>query len=135
MKNLMTTRFLPRMKAGALLFAFQMLFAGIQANAQSTVDAGKALIGRVVPAHAKHFEVAELMSVSGKDEFEIENVDGKILLRGTSGVAVASGGSGSKGLVGPFRSAGSEEESCQGPCGWNVADTLSGLRAIFMPAY
>lgn len=90
MKNLITITFLPRMKAGVLLFAFQMLFTGIQANAQSTVDAGRALIRRVVPAHAKHFEVAELTSASGKDEFEIENIDGKVLLRGTSGVAVAS---------------------------------------------
>ena len=60
------------------------------AHGQAPVAAGKALIGRVIPAHASHFEVAELTSAEGKDAFEIESIQGKIVLRGTSGVAMAS---------------------------------------------
>ncbi|WP_211220720.1 alpha-N-acetylglucosaminidase [Dyadobacter beijingensis] len=48
------------------------------------------MISRVIPSHASHFAVEELTSKSGKDEFEIESKGSKIVLRGSSGVAVAS---------------------------------------------
>lgn len=57
---------------------------------QTVSESGKALIGRVIPSHASHFEVETFLSDSGKDEFEIESKNNKIILRGTSGVAVAS---------------------------------------------
>lgn len=58
--------------------------------AQAIVNSGSSLIKRVIPAHFAHFQVEELVSKSGKDEFEIESKAGKIILRGSSGVAVAS---------------------------------------------
>lgn len=58
--------------------------------AQAVVSSANSLIQRIVPAHASHFQVEELHSASGKDEFEIESIDNRIVLRGTSGVAIAS---------------------------------------------
>ena len=57
---------------------------------QTVVESGKALIERVIPSHAAHFDVALLLSKTGTDEFEIESKGDKIMLRGSSGVAVAS---------------------------------------------
>lgn len=58
--------------------------------AQAVVNPASSLIQRVIPTHASHFQVEELHSGSGKDEFEIESKAGKIVLRGSSGVAIAS---------------------------------------------
>jgi len=43
-----------------------------------------------VPGHGGEFEVAVLPGDSGVDAFEVENRGGKIVLRGTSGVAIAA---------------------------------------------
>lgn len=50
--------------------------------------ASRALITRVVPAYASKFHVEKLDG--GSDEFEIESVDGNVVLRGNCGVSVAS---------------------------------------------
>lgn len=73
-----------------LCLVLGLVLMGQTLKAQVVVSSGKALIGRVIPSHASHFEVEELISKSGKDEFEIESKSGKIVLRGSSGVAVAS---------------------------------------------
>lgn len=54
-------------------------------------EAVAALIQRVVPAHVSQFEI-ELITkdADDKDLFEIESVNGKIVLRGNNGVSVAS---------------------------------------------
>lgn len=88
MKHLWKTRRLLRWVTGLIGYALVASISSVYA--QSPAAAGKALIQRVIPAHARYFEVAELKSASGKDEFEIESVSGKILLRGASGVAIAS---------------------------------------------
>ena len=67
-----------------------LILSGQIVTAQTVINSGKSLISRVVPSHASHFDVEELASKSGKDEFEIESKGGKIILRGSSGVAVAS---------------------------------------------
>ncbi len=54
------------------------------------LDATRALIARVVPASAAGFEVDAIPDSAGRDVFEVENRDGKVLLRGSSGVAIAS---------------------------------------------
>ncbi|TDE15226.1 alpha-N-acetylglucosaminidase [Dyadobacter psychrotolerans] len=69
---------------------FYFIFLGQITKAQTIVSSGKSLISRVVPSHASHFQVEELNSKSGKDQFEIESKNSKIILRGSSGVAVAS---------------------------------------------
>jgi alpha-N-acetylglucosaminidase len=88
MNYLLKTKDLLQRKIGLLCCALAVFVPSAQG--QAPVDAGKALIRRVIPAHAGHFEVAALTSATGKDEFEIESVHGKVMLRGTSGVAVAS---------------------------------------------
>lgn len=77
-------------KVIGLCIVLCFIFLGQTTNAQIIVSSGKSLISRVVPSHSSHFEVEELISKSGKDEFEIESKSGKIILRGSSGVAVAS---------------------------------------------
>lgn len=53
-------------------------------------DACYALIRRILPDYASRFKVAYLPKDSGRDVFELETVDNKIVLRGNNGVSVAS---------------------------------------------
>src|SRR5581483_8385459 len=59
------------------------------ASAQVNKGASYALIKRVIPQRADSF-VVEQLNVTGKDAFEIESKNGKVILRGNNGVAVAS---------------------------------------------
>jgi len=77
-------------RVNRLCLVLCLIFVGQTVKAQTIVSSGKSLISRVVPSHVSYFEVEELISKSGKDEFEIESKSGKIILRGSSGVAVAS---------------------------------------------
>lgn len=54
------------------------------------MQAAERLIRRVVPAHAQQFEVAAIPAQDGKDVFEIESDNGRIMLRGNNAVSVAS---------------------------------------------
>ncbi|AYD47709.1 alpha-N-acetylglucosaminidase [Arachidicoccus soli] len=54
------------------------------------INAAKDLIKRVLGQEAIHFEVGAL-EYNEKDRFEIQSKDEKILIKGTSGVAIASG--------------------------------------------
>lgn len=58
-------------------------------HAQLNITASTALIKRIVPSHANEFVIAAL-PFSKKDVFEIETRNNKIVLKGTSGVAIAS---------------------------------------------
>jgi alpha-N-acetylglucosaminidase len=62
----------------------QKIFA--QLNVQSSYD----LIGRIIPREAAKFSVEPMSFENGKDVFEIESRNNKIILRGNSGVAIAS---------------------------------------------
>jgi alpha-N-acetylglucosaminidase len=64
------------------------LFLG--ATAQLDTKASYALIQRIVPAKAARFVVEPLAAQNDKDVFEIESRAGKIVLRGSNGVSVAS---------------------------------------------
>ena len=48
------------------------------------------LITRFAPAHAKEFILQEIAAVDGRDAYEIESRDGKILISGSSAVARSS---------------------------------------------
>ncbi|WP_229216529.1 alpha-N-acetylglucosaminidase [Dyadobacter sp. 3J3] len=87
-KGCFSLHFLKRVNRLCLVMC--LLLSAQIVKAQNIVNSGKSLIGRVIPLHASNFEVEELISKSGKDEFEIESKNGKIVLRGSSGVAVAS---------------------------------------------
>ena len=51
----------------------------------------QSLIGRLIPQHVQHIICETIPAVDGKDVYEIETKNGKIILRGNSGVALASG--------------------------------------------
>ncbi len=69
------------------------LFGGLlyisQVNAQVNKEASYALIKRVIPGRATFF-IVEPLQTKSKDAFEIESKGGKIVLRGSNGVSIAS---------------------------------------------
>ena len=58
--------------------------------AAEPVDAARALVERILPDHADAFRLEEIPKEDGKDVFEIETVDDAVVLRGSTGVALAS---------------------------------------------
>jgi alpha-N-acetylglucosaminidase len=52
--------------------------------------AARALVARVVPRNARGFDVAAVPDSEGHDVFEVESRGGRVVLRGSSGVAIAS---------------------------------------------
>jgi alpha-N-acetylglucosaminidase len=75
-------------KHGLLFISILLLHTA--AAAQLNTKASNALIQRILPQHASHFIVAGLPAANGKDVFELESRNGKIVLRGNNGVAIAS---------------------------------------------
>jgi len=53
--------------------------------------AAHALAGRLLPDHAESFVFEEIAPQDGRDVFEVEGRGGRIVVRGSSGVAMASG--------------------------------------------
>jgi alpha-N-acetylglucosaminidase len=66
------------------------LMAALISQAQQDLATSKALIQRIVPKHAAQFKVEAFPSGDNKDAFEIESSNHKIVLRGNTGVAIAS---------------------------------------------
>ena len=62
----------------------------LQAEAQNSSKAAQALIRRITGNHARNFSTEIIPSSNGKDVFELESRDGKIILRGNSPIAIAS---------------------------------------------
>ena len=58
--------------------------------AQVNKTASFAFIERVIPGRATAFLIEELPQQYGKDVFELDNKNGKIVLRGNNGIAIAS---------------------------------------------
>ena len=80
---------------GAISLALLVLAAPASGTAFGTASAdelaaAKALIARVVPGSAASFIVQRIPAADGRDVFEIESRGGRIVLRGSSGVAIAS---------------------------------------------
>jgi alpha-N-acetylglucosaminidase len=61
-------------------------------RAQSYQDAAPvyALIKRLLPQHAQTFQVAFIPQQNGKDVFELESQNRRIILRGSNGISIAS---------------------------------------------
>ena len=81
--------------APAMLFAADAVPAVPAAPAvtkpmPSPDQAAQALIARILPAQAKSFSCEVIPLAEGKPVFEIEAKDGRIVLRGSDGVALAS---------------------------------------------
>lgn len=62
--------------------------AKMEANAP---QAGRDLVQRLLPQHADCFEFEFLASADGHDVFELESRDGRIVIRGNTGVSLATG--------------------------------------------
>ncbi len=77
------------MKLKILLAALLMLFAG-NLWSQSYLASSNQLIKRVLPQRHQSFVTESIASLNGRDVFEIESQNSKIVLRGSSGVALAS---------------------------------------------
>lgn len=73
-----------------ILSFFVMALSSLEAGAQVDTACVRALIDRVIPAAASHFEIRTIRPVNGKDVFGLESRDGKVLLSGNNGVSVAS---------------------------------------------
>ncbi|MEI7957436.1 MAG: alpha-N-acetylglucosaminidase TIM-barrel domain-containing protein, partial [Verrucomicrobiota bacterium] len=70
-------------------FIIAFLLANMLALAGSE-DAARGIIRRVVPQHAGEFVVETIPAADGWDVFEVESKPGKIVLRGNTGVSIAS---------------------------------------------
>ncbi|RYD73974.1 MAG: alpha-N-acetylglucosaminidase, partial [Sphingobacteriales bacterium] len=77
------------MKLKILLLAITLLSLN-KAWSQSHIETTQELIKRVLPKQYSNFSTQSLASNSGMDVFEIESKNNKIVLRGSSGVALAS---------------------------------------------
>lgn len=78
------------MKKTYLALLFLVSCTAINAFSQVDIAASKKLIQRIIPQHHQNFEVKYLPKKGEKDQFEIESKNGKIILYGNNGVAVAS---------------------------------------------
>lgn len=76
----------------AVAIATAALTPGVGAQVARPVDlaAARDLIARVVPRNAAAFRVAAIADSAGYDVFEVESRDTTVILRGSSGVAIAS---------------------------------------------
>jgi alpha-N-acetylglucosaminidase len=72
-----------------IFIVIYIAFLSIDGLAQSDQEAARALISRVLPKYSNQFRV-ESLGPSTTDVFEVESKDDRIILRGNSGVAVAS---------------------------------------------
>ncbi|QHS63233.1 alpha-N-acetylglucosaminidase [Chitinophaga agri] len=72
------------------LFCLVFIFLTSYAYGQLHTTAAYDLIRRVVPAHQQQFVVQPLQQQEDKDVFEVESKNGKIILRGNNGVAIAA---------------------------------------------
>lgn len=77
------------MLPAARLTAFAMALTA-QGPRRVDLPAARALVARVVPASAARFQVAAIPDSAGHDVFEVESQGRTVVLRGSSGVAIAS---------------------------------------------
>ncbi len=77
--------------SGKLVFCTLLVYCSFcSLSAQVNAGESQALIRRVLPKHAQNFVVEALPQGGGKDAFEVESRGGRIVLRGSNGVSVAS---------------------------------------------
>src|SRR5579872_5748521 len=74
---------------GFLALVLFLLLAPRLAWSQPDTTASRALIQRIIPAHATAFLI-EALPHTAKDTFELESRGSHIILRGNTGVAIAS---------------------------------------------
>ena len=57
----------------------------------SPEEAARGVLLRLIPSHADRFVLAAIAPENGRDVFEVEAAGGRVTVRGSSGVAIASG--------------------------------------------
>ena len=73
-------------------FLSLILFLGVTVSAQSNdIFAAKALAKRVAPAYSSRISFEKIADDSGKDFFEIESANGKLIISGNNANAMATG--------------------------------------------
>ncbi len=72
------------------LFILGYLILSFYSHAQVSQSASKAFIERVIPGRSESFLVETVPQDKGKDVFELDQKDGKIVLRGNNGLSVAA---------------------------------------------
>ncbi|WP_183559813.1 alpha-N-acetylglucosaminidase [Mucilaginibacter sp. SP1R1] len=72
------------------LLVLIVLALGVKANAQVDQKASIEFIERVIPGRSNWFVIESVPQQNGKDVFELESRDGKIILRGNNGLSIAS---------------------------------------------
>jgi alpha-N-acetylglucosaminidase len=80
----------PYMRLNINLTIILVLLSAFTAKAQADLQSSKELLNRILPKHASAFVIESINPEKGKDVFEIQSINKKIVLRGSSGVAVAS---------------------------------------------
>lgn len=64
--------------------------AAVKSTSDKQINAFEQLIDRVTPSIADHFKSEIIPAENGFDVFEVESVNGKIVLRGNNGISLAS---------------------------------------------
>jgi alpha-N-acetylglucosaminidase len=72
------------------LLVLIVLLTAFKAGAQVDQKASADFIERVIPGKSNLFIIEAIPQQSGKDVFELDNKDGKIVLRGNNGLSIAS---------------------------------------------
>lgn len=78
------------MRSKIYLIALVTVMFCHKTKAQANLDQSQKLIERILPAHSALFITESIESENGKDVFEIESKNNTVILRGSSGVAIAS---------------------------------------------
>ncbi|MBP7936399.1 MAG: alpha-N-acetylglucosaminidase [Phycisphaerae bacterium] len=74
----------------AILLVLLALCTPTAAQAAGPEAAARGVLTRLLPAEAEHFELTIIPQADGRDVFEIESRNAKIVLRGSSGVSICS---------------------------------------------
>ena len=74
----------------AIAVSFYPMVTRAQIPRPVDLRAAAALVARVLPARSQQFQVAAIPGTNGLDVFEVESRADKIVLRGSSGVAIAA---------------------------------------------
>jgi alpha-N-acetylglucosaminidase len=80
-----------RLLLGRCVFAAGVVLAWCTSGAAATSEeAARGVLGRLLPKQAEHFVLEVIPADNGRDAFEIESRDGKVVLRGSNGVSLCS---------------------------------------------
>ncbi|MDR2982383.1 MAG: alpha-N-acetylglucosaminidase [Puniceicoccales bacterium] len=89
---MISNRFFSRICTAVTCLVTLVLVTPLLHAGEATTTAAYRLLERVLPeGRAAEFVVESIPAENGKDVFEIESKDGKIVLRGNNGVSIASG--------------------------------------------